>query len=68
MPQGTVKEFDPRTGSGCLLLDSQEELTFEAEAFRASGLRALRIGQRVRLETEQADGATRVTSIDLVSF
>ena len=68
MPQGTVKSYDKETATGTLLLDSQEEVSFDAPTFLASGLRELRLGQRVRLEIEAADEGKRVTMIDLVSF
>ncbi|MEU7901894.1 cold-shock protein [Actinoplanes sp. NPDC049118] len=48
--QGTVATFDPQTHTGTLLLDDGSELPFPAEAFRASGLRLLRLGQRVSIE------------------
>jgi cold shock CspA family protein len=49
--QGTVATFDPDTHTGTLLLDDGSELAFPAEAFRASGLRLLRLGQRVTIGT-----------------
>jgi cold shock CspA family protein len=49
--QGTIATFDPQAHSGTLLLDDGSELPFPAEAFRASGLRLLRLGQRVRVES-----------------
>jgi 2-phospho-L-lactate guanylyltransferase len=48
--QGTVSEFDPTTGAGAVLLDTGARVPFPAAAFVASGLRLLRVGQRVRLE------------------
>jgi cold shock CspA family protein len=48
--QGTVSAFDPETCSGSLLLDDGTGVEFGAEAFALSGLRLLRLGQRVRLE------------------
>ena len=48
--QGTVSEFDTATGSGAVLLDNGTRVPFPAAAFAASGLRLLRVGQRVRLE------------------
>lgn len=48
--QATVATYDAATGSGTLLLDDGSELPYPAEAFAASGLRLLRIGQRVTLE------------------
>lgn len=53
--QGTVATFDPSTSSGTLLLDDGSELVFESAAFARSGLRLLRLGQRVSIEAE-ADG------------
>jgi cold shock CspA family protein len=48
MPQGTIRHYDPRTGSGTLLDDELVEHAFDREQMRQSGLRELRIGQRVR--------------------
>jgi cold shock CspA family protein len=50
--QGTVATFDERTGAGSVLLDDGAEVRFPAAAFAASGLRLLRIGQRVRLDRD----------------
>ena len=52
--QGTIRHFDARTRTGDLLLDDGTVLTFPARAFDASGLRMLRVGQRVRLRTDDA--------------
>lgn len=68
MPQGTVRHFDPGTRSGSLLDDSLRELPFDAEAFRASGLVELRIGQRVRFELEEEKDEVTVTRLNLVSL
>jgi 2-phospho-L-lactate guanylyltransferase len=59
--QGTVATFDEQTRAGSVLLDDGAELAFPAEAFTASGLRLLRIGQRVRLDRDDAGRVTRVT-------
>jgi cold shock CspA family protein len=50
--QGTVKDFDSATGAGSVLLDDGREVAFDGDAFAAGGLRLLRFGQRVRLETD----------------
>jgi 2-phospho-L-lactate/phosphoenolpyruvate guanylyltransferase len=68
MPQGTVKTFDPQTGSGSLLLDSQEELTFDAQTFARSELEELRLGQRVRIEITGQGEDRRISDVALVSF
>lgn len=59
--QGTVSEFDPETRSGALLLDDGSPVEFDAAAFDASGLRLLRLGQRVHLDYDQAGRLTRIT-------
>jgi cold shock CspA family protein len=58
--QATVKDFDPQTGAGSVLLDDGREVAFDGAAFAAGGLRLLRFGQRVRLEYDGARVA-RVT-------
>jgi cold shock CspA family protein len=58
--QATVKDFDPATGAGSVLLDDGCEVAFDGTAFAAGGLRLLRFGQRVRLEYD-GDRVVRVT-------
>ena len=59
--QGTVATFDPESHSGTLLLDDGAELPFPAEAFRQSGLRLLRLGQRVTVQADPAGVVTRIS-------
>ena len=59
--QGTVATFDRSSRSGTLLLDDGTELAFPAAAFDASGLRLLRLGQRVRVEYGPAGDVSRIT-------
>ncbi|MEU7821088.1 cold-shock protein [Catellatospora sp. NPDC049133] len=59
--QGTVATFDPETRTGSLLLDDGTPVAFDRAAFDASGLRLLRLGQRVRLEHDGAGGLRRIT-------
>ena len=63
--QATVRHFDPRTGAGDLLLDDGRALEFPASAFDASGLRLLRLGQRVRVEIDDAGRVQRLTIVSL---
>lgn len=49
--QATISSFDPVTGAGSLLLDDGVELGFGPQALADTGLRLLRPGQRVRLDT-----------------
>jgi 2-phospho-L-lactate guanylyltransferase len=59
--QGTVATYDEETRSGTLLLDDGSELSFPPAAFEASGLRLLRLGQRVRVEHDAEGRVVRVT-------
>lgn len=69
MPQGTVKSYDPRSQTAVLLDDSLAELHVDREAFAASGLLELRLGQRVRFELEDdPKGEPRVTNLNIVSL
>ncbi|HEX9889208.1 MAG TPA: hypothetical protein VGA69_06995 [Nitriliruptorales bacterium] len=68
MPQGTVKSFDPESHSAVVLDDSLKELAVDTEAFAASGLLDLRIGQRVRFEVEGDQDDQRVTNLNIVSL
>jgi cold shock CspA family protein len=58
--QGTIATYDPQTHGGTLLLDDGTELTFPPEAFHRSGLRLLRLGQRVTVEADPAGVISRV--------
>ena len=59
--QGTVATYDPRTRSGTLLLDDGTELAYPPAAFDASGLRLLRLGQRVRVERDGSGTIIKIT-------
>ena len=60
-----MRHFDPRTRTGDLLLDDGRAVAFPAAAFDASGLRLLRLGQRVRLETDDDGTVLRLTIMSL---
>lgn len=53
--QASVHTFDLASRSGSVLLDTGRMLPFEADVFEASGLRHVRVGQRVSVEVEPAD-------------
>ncbi|MEV4755281.1 cold-shock protein [Micromonospora sp. NPDC049559] len=59
--QGTVATFDPNSRAGTVLLDDGTEVAFPAAAFDASGLRLLRLGQRVRLDRAPSGEVVRLT-------
>lgn len=68
MPQGTIKTFHPATGAGTLVDDGLKEHTIDREAFAASGLMELRIGQRVRFELVGEGDDARVAQLNIVSL
>ena len=59
--QATVATFDPDTRSGTALLDDGHEVTYDAAAFDASGLRHLRLGQRITLQHDEHGNLVRIT-------
>jgi 2-phospho-L-lactate guanylyltransferase len=63
--QATVATFDETSHAGTVLLDDGTRLEFPSAAFAASGLRLLRLGQRVRLE-RAADGS--ITTLSLITM
>lgn len=62
--QATVATYDPATRSGTVLTDSGREISFDATAFARSGLRMLRLGQRVKMRLI----AGRVEALTHISF
>ncbi|MFG2604969.1 hypothetical protein ACGFT2_15710 [Streptomyces sp. NPDC048514] len=63
--QATAYTYDEETRSGQVLLDDGTPVPFGADAFDAGGLRLLRPGQRVRIETEGAGDGLRITLVTL---
>ncbi|MET9821348.1 hypothetical protein ABZ038_06925 [Streptomyces sp. NPDC006349] len=68
--QATAYTYDPDSRSGQVLLDDGTPVSFDAAAFDAGGLRLLRPGQRVRIETEPGAGSgeRRITLVTLQTF
>ncbi|MEU6813782.1 hypothetical protein [Streptomyces sp. NPDC046860] len=66
--QATAYTYDPETRSGQVLLDDGTPVPFDAAAFDAGGLRLLRPGQRVRIETDGRGAGLRITLVTLQTF
>ncbi|KIF67790.1 2-phospho-L-lactate guanylyltransferase [Streptomyces sp. AcH 505] len=66
--QATAYTYSAQTRSGSVLLDDGTPVEFAAEAFDAGGLRLLRPGQRVRIETEGDGAERRITLVTLQTF
>uniref|UniRef100_A0AAU2V1I1 2-phospho-L-lactate guanylyltransferase n=1 Tax=Streptomyces sp. NBC_00003 TaxID=2903608 RepID=A0AAU2V1I1_9ACTN len=66
--QATAYTYDSETRSGSVLLDDGTPVEFGAPAFDAGGLRLLRPGQRVRIETAGSGAELRITLVTLQTF
>jgi 2-phospho-L-lactate guanylyltransferase len=68
MAQGTIKDYtdDDRTGS--LLLDDRTEVFIDEASLEGSGVRSLRIGQRVSLEVADENGRKVARNLRIVTF
>lgn len=68
--QASVHTFDDATGTGSVLLDTGRVLPFPAEVFRASGLRHLRLGQRLSIEVsgDPEEEGTALTRLWIVGI
>ncbi|GGL96891.1 hypothetical protein GCM10010129_45850 [Streptomyces fumigatiscleroticus] len=66
--QATAYTYDPESRSGQVLLDDGTPVPFDTAAFDAGGLRLLRPGQRVRVETEGEGASRRITLVTLQTF
>ncbi|HSP60678.1 MAG TPA: 2-phospho-L-lactate guanylyltransferase [Ornithinimicrobium sp.] len=53
--QASVHTFDLDSRSGSVLLDNGRRIPFDEDVFAASGLRHVRVGQRVSVQVEPAD-------------
>ena len=64
MSQGVVKSYDPNTGNGIIILDSDKSEVFLAPgSLKGSIFRTLRQGQRVNFEIEDREGIPTVQNI-----
>lgn len=68
MPQGTVKAYNAQSRSGLILDDANHEIPFDQEAFKTTGIREFRIGQRVRFKLEGDEHRPKVRDLTIVSF
>jgi cold shock CspA family protein len=63
--QASVHRFDADSGAGSVLTDQGLVLAFSAEAFAGSGLRHLRVGQRLSIELSGSGPGDEVASMRL---
>ena len=68
MAQGTIKEYDIATRTGSLLLDDRTEVHIDESSTEGSGIRYLRIGQRVVLDVVEEGGRPVARGLKIISF
>lgn len=68
MPQGTIKDYDAPNRAGTLLLDDETLVHYDAASLEGSGIRFLRIGQRVKFELVEESGKKLARGMRIVSF
>lgn len=68
MPQGTIKIYDPESRTGAILDDAKNEIQFDEDAFRGTGVRYFRIGQRVKFHLEGEGVGAKVRDLTLVTL
>ena len=68
MPQGTIKDFEGEERIGSLLMDDRTEVAIDAGSVEGSGLRSLRIGQRVRFDLVDEAGRKVARNLQIVTL
>jgi 2-phospho-L-lactate guanylyltransferase len=69
MAQGTIKDYDPQSRTGSLLMDDRSEVAIDASSTEGSGhIRYLRIGQRVVFDVAEEGGHQVARGLKIISF
>jgi cold shock CspA family protein len=68
MAQGTIRDFDEQGRTGSLLMDDRTEVAIDATSLEGSGLRGLRIGQRVRFDLVEEGGRKVARTLQIVTL
>ena len=68
MPQGTVKDYDAEARTGSLLMEDRTEVAIDPTSMEGSGLRYLRLGQRVKFDLVEEGGRKLARTLRLVTF
>jgi cold shock CspA family protein len=68
MPQGTIRDYDPATRTGVLLQDDRSEVHIDKASTEGSGLRYLRIGQRVKYDIAEESGKKMARGLRHITF
>ena len=68
MPQWTIKDCEGEERIGSLLMDDRTEVGIDAVSVEGSGLRSLRIGQRVRFDLVEEAGRKVARNLQIVTL
>ena len=68
MAQGTIRDFDEQDRTGSLLMDDKTEVAIDPTSVEGSGLRGLRIGQRVRFDLVEEGGRKLARTLQIVTL
>ena len=68
MAQGTIKAYDAQGRTGSLLMEDQTEVAIDAVSVEGSGLRSLRLGQRVRFDLIEESGRKVARNLQIVTL
>jgi 2-phospho-L-lactate guanylyltransferase len=68
MPQGTIRDFDPQSRDGSLLMEDHTEVHIDATSVEGAGILTLRIGQRVRFDLVDEGGRKVARTLRIVTL
>ena len=68
MPQGTIRSYDGESRTGDLLMADRTEVHIDATSLEGSGVRFLRIGQRVKFDVVEEGGRKLARTLRIVTF
>jgi len=66
MAQGVVKSYDPNSGNGIVVLDTDKlEVYLQPGSLKASIFRTLRQGQRINFEVTDIEGVLTISNVKI---
>ena len=68
MAQGTIRDYDIESKMGSLLMDDRTEVWIDPTTMEGSGVRYLRIGQRVVFDLADEAGRKVARNLKIISF
>ena len=68
MAQGTIRDYDIENRAGSLLMDDRTEVQIDPTSMEGSGVRYLRIGQRVVFDVADEAGRKVARNLKIISF